>query len=357
MRRTHPLFLLLALALALVPAAAPAQTVGGTVADARTGEPVPGAMVRLIDAEGTRHDAALTDARGRYTVRSRTPGRFTVRAERVGYATSAAADLELAPGQQVSHAISMAPSELTLSAVVARGVPRRCTVRPDNGEQAAAVWNEARKALESAELGAQRRTYDFQLRLFRRRLAFPSLMVRDSATWTESGFSLQPFVTPVDRLVSHGYVEPQGDSIVFRAPDAQTLLSDAFLDHHCFGLRVGRDANAALVGLSFAPLRDRRLPDIQGTLWLDRQSGNLRFVEYTYTGLSYTISRGHLGGRIEFAQMPDGGWYVSRWSIRMPVLGVRNEERNPVMNGLIETGGEVLGVTPSPGPVPPRSTP
>jgi hypothetical protein len=346
MPRSCPRLLLaaLALALALVPAALRAQTVSGTVIHRETGAAVAGAVVRLVDAAGTRQQAVLSDARGRYTVQAPRPGTYRLIAERVGYAASTSSWLQLGEGQHVEQRVGIGPSRVLLDMVVGRGRPRACTIRPENGTQASVVWNEARKALESAELGA--RHYDYRVRLFRRTLALPELTVRDSASWMQSGLSRQPFATPLERLVSHGYVENEGDSIVFRAPDAPTLLSDAFLDHHCFSLRRGQGETAGLVGLVFAPLRDRRLPDVRGTLWLERETGHLRYVDYSYTGLPFAPSRADLGGRLEFVQVADGGWIVNRWTIRMPVLARQYERMDPVITALVESGGEVLDIRP-----------
>ncbi|HLM69526.1 MAG TPA: carboxypeptidase-like regulatory domain-containing protein [Longimicrobium sp.] len=44
--------------------AAGAQTVRGTVVDARSGHPVPGAVVVLLDENGRRHGAVLSGAAG-----------------------------------------------------------------------------------------------------------------------------------------------------------------------------------------------------------------------------------------------------------------------------------------------------
>jgi hypothetical protein len=338
----RPRLLLAALALALAPAALPAQTVSGTVVHRETGAAVAGAVVRLVDAAGTRQQAVLSDARGHYTVQAPRPGAYRLIAERVGYAASSSSTLRLAEGEHVEQRVTIAPARVLLDMVVARGRPRACTIRPENGAQASVVWNEARKALEAAELGARR--YDYEVRLFRRTLALPELTVRDSASWMQSGPSRQPFTTPLERLVSHGYMENEGDSIVFRAPDAATLLSDAFLDHHCFSLRVGRDETAGLVGLVFAPLRDRRLPDVRGTLWLERETGHLRYVDYSYTGLPFVRSRADLGGRLEFRQVADGGWIVNRWTIRMPVLARQYERMDPVVTALVESGGEIVDI-------------
>ncbi|MBW3656407.1 MAG: carboxypeptidase-like regulatory domain-containing protein, partial [Gemmatimonadetes bacterium] len=284
------------------------------------------------------------DVAGRFTLRAPGAGSYRLRAERIGFRVTESPALALTAGETRSYRMEGTARAVTLEPVTA-GARRRCEVRPEEGTATAAVWNEARKALEAAELGARR--YDFRVRLFRRTLALPGLAVRDSTS--SSGFIHRPFATEVERLVAHGYVEYEADSIVYRAPDARTLLSDAFLDHHCFSLREGQGETAGLVGLVFAPLRGRRQPDVRGTLWLDRQTGHLRHVEYTYTQLPFARGHGEIGGRLEFARLADGGWIVNRWAIRMPVLVRRDERMDPVVTALIESGGEVLDIRPVPG--------
>lgn len=357
MQRCGLRVLLFTVALALAAAAGlSAQTVGGTVVETATGEPIQGAVVALVDSLGTRRDAVLSDAQGQYSLQAPAPGIYRVRAERVGYAATSSSPLALDPGEQVTQPLSMSPVHVTLDAVVARGVPRACTIRPENGEQAARVWDEARKALDATHLGGRAGAYEFRVRLFRRTLALPRLTIVDSSSSIQSGYSRQPFATPVERLVTHGYMEVEGDSIVFRAPDAPTLLSDVFLDHHCFSLVRGRGTEAGMVGLAFAPLRGRRLPDVQGTLWLDGQTGHLRYLEYTYTRLPFASYGAGLGGRVDFVQLAEGGWIVSRWRIRMPILEREDPRALPIVTALVESGGEVLDVRTRRGaPVPLRT--
>lgn len=122
------------------------------------------------------------------------------------------------------------------------------------------------------------------------------------------------------------------------------LLSDLFLDEHCFAVRDGDEGR---VGLSFRPVPGRKLPDVRGVLWLDRESGELRELEYTYTNLEFAGPEEQLGGRVEFERLPSGAWYIPHWRIRMPLFGVRHarfgrkliERRNVI--AVREEAGEV----------------
>ena len=68
----------------------------------------------------------------------------------------------------------------------------------------------------------------------------------------------------------------------------------------------------------------RRVPEVTGTLWVDKNSSELRFLEYSYTGLPGVLRPASLGGRVEFRRLANGAWIVSYWYIRMPRL-VTNE--------------------------------
>ena len=64
------------------------------------------------------------------------------------------------------------------------------------------------------------------------------------------GYMLTPFESlPADSLVHYGFVQSDGRDQMYYAPDAGVLLSDPFLDTHCFRLASGREG---LVGLAFS---------------------------------------------------------------------------------------------------------
>jgi hypothetical protein len=147
-----------------------------------------------------------------------------------------------------------------------------------------------------------------------------------------------------------GYVRELESFVHYYGPDAAVLLSDAFLDTHCFGIVDSPDEEPHLVGLGFTPLRQGR-PDITGTLLLRRDTGRLERVEFTYTGLGRRPGVELARGAMRFAELPDGRWIVRDWSIRAPLLAL---ERQPVggafrervvVTGVQEQGSEVLSAT------------
>ena len=318
MRRTT----LLVAALLALPAALAAQEVTGTIVDQQNGAGIPGALVRLVSPDGRVRAQALSRAEGRFSLRAPAAGRYTLRAERVGYAAASSPPLELAAGQTLTYRLA-APTERTqLAALVATAGDdsRRCTVRPQGGEETAALWDEARKALEAAVTTRQQYPYRFRTERRLRALDPATMTVRREEVRTAEGLSDNPFVAvSPDRLARGGYVETIGDTVFFHAPDAAVLLSDPFLEAHCFRSRRADGEHEGMVGLAFEPVRGGDKPDIEGVLWLNAQTAELRTVEYRYTrGSGSTAVNERAGGRVEFKRLPNGAWIVTRWRILMP---------------------------------------
>ena len=338
--RTYGLRLALAAAL-LTAVPAWAQAVRGRVTEQGTGGPVAGAVVMLLDANGARVTATLSDGQGAFAMRAGAPGTYSLRAERVGYATANSPALSLGAGETAEQTLVLQPRQVTLEPLLVTGTQRECTIRPQ--AEAAVIWEELRKALDAASVADQARRYGFRKRLFHNERTLRRRRLLGQQEWTTPGFSDEPFhATPVERLARNGYVErAAGDSVIFHAPDANTLLSEEFLDHHCFRLRERRGR----VGLEFAPTADRTLPDVRGVLWMDRRTARLRSLEYTYVNLPYENPRDALGGELRFEQLPDGAWIVRRWLVRMPRLRL-SESGVTSVYGLVEQGGEVIAVRP-----------
>jgi len=103
---------------AAVPAVARAQggTITGTVVDRGTREAVAGSQVTI---PGTRL-AAMTDGRGRYTIRGAPPGTDSVIVRRIGY-RQGATTVRVAAGQSATADFSLDVSAAELNAVVTTG--------------------------------------------------------------------------------------------------------------------------------------------------------------------------------------------------------------------------------------------
>ncbi|HEX7243843.1 MAG TPA: carboxypeptidase regulatory-like domain-containing protein [Longimicrobiaceae bacterium] len=321
-----------------------AQAVRGELVDAESGRPVGGVLVVLLDASGKQVEGAFSDAAGRFLIRAPSVGRYTLRAERIGRESAASPALQLADGETLVHRLVSRARPVALEALVVQGASgardgKRCDPLPDAGRQTAALWEEARKALNAAAWTERRQPY--RVEIFRHdRVLVPSTMVVESErTVRRTGSTTSPFVSvSAERLARHGFVQTMGDSVDYHGPDAQVLLSDAFLATHCFRAEPGTGEDRELAGLAFEPVRGRSVPDVRGTLWLDPKTGELRRLEYTYTGLIMSGPTGQLGGRMDFERLPTGEWIIPRWRIRVPLVEVQ-----AVQAGLISVERKRIG--------------
>ncbi|MFL5540569.1 MAG: carboxypeptidase regulatory-like domain-containing protein [Longimicrobiaceae bacterium] len=321
-RRTFARVLLSALAAGfLVAAPARAQAVHGRLVDP-AGRPVEQVLVALVDAQGRPAGGALTSAAGEFHIRAPGAGRYSLRAERVGYATVTTPAFALADGETREERLVASGRAVMLAAVVVAPGRRRCAVRPGAGMATATLWEEARKALAAAEFASRAGLFRYDLVRWERQMGTGGGTVTRDERQPRTGVAQLPFVAvPPEELSRKGFIfHLPGDTLVYAAPDASVLLSDEFLDDHCFRVATGGDPT--LVGLEFEPVAGRTVPDVHGVLWLDRASAELRRVEYRYVNGPPESRDPAVGGSVEFERLRGGPWIVRRWAIRMPVAEV-----------------------------------
>ena len=318
---------------------AAAQVVRGVVTDRTTGSPIRGAFVALLRQDGRQATGVLTGNAGEFVFRA-PAGTYSLRAERIGHQTTNVPAFEIAAEQTRTINIQLDVAALQLSAITVRS-DARCD-RVEGSRETAAVWDEARKALTVTAWVEGSTTAVFRTRLTERELDEGLREVGSPQIRFNSAAGKRAFRTiDHDSLERFGYVFLRGADRYFIGPDAELLLSNSFLSQHCFRL-VRRTDRRGLIGLAFEPIRGRTVPDIQGALWLDQGSAELRFVEYGYTGNpAYTDER-YAGGRIEFDQLSNGAWIVRRWWIRAPQLVRQQGQSQLRAAGARETAGEVL---------------
>ena len=323
------------------------QAIHGTLVDAGNGVPVDGAAVVLLDAVDAQVTWRLTDPSGRFAFALDGPGTFRLRADRIGHASVLSDPLVVGAGQTILYRL-----EIPVEAIVLAGLRvesgRRCQVRPGSGEATARVWEEARKALEATAQTTRRGFYRYLTRRFERELDAQGERVLKEESRFDRRLTTNPWKSlDVDDLLSGGFVRTDGDGTAYYAPDADVLLSDPFLDTHCMRLIEGEDESEGLIGLGFEPVEDRGITEISGTLWVDRSTGQLRWLDYGYEELNVP-NRERLGGRVGFERLPNGTWIVRDWTIRMPLLAATRTTRGGLRTELIgikEEGGIIVRVT------------
>ena len=298
-----------------------AQVVRGTVTDERTAGPVR-AVVTLLTADSQATDRrALTSADGTYALRAPSAGTFVLEVRAIGFVRQRIAPLSLVTGETRVENVVLRPIATRLASV---RVPARSSCRrtSDMERVATEVWDDIWTALASAAIAQEQQLVRADVFRYARELDAQSEVVRWEERNTLSGMTDRPFrAAPPGDLARLGFrhESDDGTSVTFFAPDAQTLISTEFLATHCFALTRIETAGVARLGLVFRP-QDARAPnEVEGTLWLDAESRELRTLEFTYTGLPDLRGR-RFGGRLSFMRLQNGLWVDDRWLIRAPLL-------------------------------------
>lgn len=301
-----------------------AQTVRGEIVDRATGRPAAGVVVQLLDVGDRAVAQGFTDPRGQYRLTSPTPGTFRVRTLRIGFRPATSQTFTLAQGADVTLLPLHAGAAVALDTVRVMG-RNSCEALRD-ARTTFALWEQARTALTAARITAGERYMSARLVTYQRASRPRSGEVIALHASELRGITRRPWraLSP-DSLQRVGYmVRDERNWLHFYAPDLDALLSEEFLTDHCF--RIAPESDARQIGIAFAPTRERRdLPEINGTLWLDRASSELRRLEFRYVNVDDEIMDARAGGTVEFAALRNGLWVVSRWNIRMPVVEQRYE--------------------------------
>jgi len=344
----------------LVVAATPggAQTVRGLMVERENATPIEAGFVVLLGPDGKELARALTDLNGRFTLRAPAPGTYRLRSERIGYRLTLSPPVQLEAGPALEYRLDVESIPIQLEAIRVTG-ENKCRTRLEEGMSSATVWQEARKALTAVSWSQSQRDFRMRLRTYERELE-PDLRVRTEQTRSAFGTARRPFYSPPPAtLAAQGYLKADsGRGYTFYGPDADVLFSDEFVSGHCFRITNGPNDSAGLVGLGFQPVGRREHVDIEGVMWVDEKSAELRYVDYRYTNMTWGVKSPHVGGRVEFQRLPNGAWVVRRYYIRMPLVSSESEQRidnlariateapfavsqRVVLSGFKEDGGEV----------------
>lgn len=330
-----------------------AQVVAGTVSERGTSAPITGAVISLVDVERRVVATVLADETGRFEVRAPRAGRYALEAKRIGVARTSTDFFDLGDGERLERSVVVDAIVPRLTRVITQQT-RSCTRRPDQDAETLQLWEDARAALTATAITG-RRAVRGTISKFEREVDFSTDGVRRYDVIENHGDVTHAFRSvPAAQLGAEGYVVSSEGFFTYYAPDAEVLLSDEFAARHCFHVVTTSRGGDTLVGLAFEPTRGSRHTDITGALWLNASTSELREVTFTYRGLVQTADRSDFGGAVHFLRMPNGGWIVDDWVIRMPfvvaddenpaVPNLSSRRRRPVrghLAGIHEAGGSV----------------
>lgn len=315
-----------------------AQVVHGSVVDSATSRPIGDFTVQLIGSDGTSVAAALAQPGGRFTLRAPGAGSYRLRVLRIGFRRTETSRFSVGAGETMERVVAMPQISVALMRIRVQGL-QRCEDLPSGGEALATVWEEAHKAVEAVRLTGSEQRLRMRVRDYTHDLPLRGNQTSNETSREREGISARPYASPdAASLAREGYVRQQPDGTLYLAPDADVLLSDAFVSAHCFHLQRDAVTGDSLIGIAFEPVRRRPPPDIRGVLYVDRGSAELRELRYTYTSLPDATGDREFGGRVAFQRVPGGAWIIREWVVRGPVFAVRQR------TDLSATGFPVHGV-------------
>jgi hypothetical protein len=309
-----------------------AQEVRVEVVKHADGEPIPGTLLTLIPEKDSAPVARFTDRAGRATFIAPRRGGYRVRAERVGYDTWLS--VVLVPSRAPTRVrAGMKPRSLRLPPVTGRGVTQ-CSNLGEQATVAGDMWGEIRKALEANSLTESQGLAPVDIESYDRIIDANGAIVSEKSDRRRAN-SMRP----------HHFASLRSDGAGSSAqsllgiPDAATLLSEQFVNSHCFtGIR-GVGPENGLLGLEFKPAKLGNKPDLSGVLWLDPITYSLRHLAFDYVNIPVSVRTARASGRVEYQQLSGGEWIVSRWRLRIPRGSATARPGPGSITGYHEIGG------------------
>lgn len=343
-----------------------AQGLSGTVMHPDGATPASGVIVLMLNE---RRDSVLarrtTAPDGRFQIRLTaeelsSDRRVWLQLLRIGQRPTMDGPHTISPTTVPAVRIALANAPVHLAAVTVQD-RNRCTVRPDSGWLVAQLYEEARKALLASSIAADAANITARFATFTRVEDLRGRQLAPIERHSVTRETSRPFVSmSADSLARMGYVYQEGDGTVYRAPDATVLLSDTFVNSHCFEFVNGTQDRSDYVGVGFRPVRStRERVDIRGVMWLHRTTGVLESVEFSYDPLAPDMVRARVGGVVEFARTDGGLWFVKHWELRMPRTVIKRVSASTqgliphlsttlIVEGLNVTGGDVQTLSAGP---------
>lgn len=311
---------LLWVCLTSIPSLLHAQIVRGRVTERGSGTAVGGVLVSLIDARTrAQRVSVLSDQQGNYAMRAPVSGSYHVEAKRIGVRRFLSNAIALAAGETRRLDIVVEGLVYTLPEVVVSGLAA-CSGSTADAPRIGALWEEARAALAATRISLRDRLFRGTVSRYVRELDPRSRKVLKEEGRQIQGVVDKPFrAVDAESLSSLGYVQTDRSNMrTFHGPDADVLLSDAFVRDHCFRLATPSRERRGLTGIAFAPAAARRLTDIAGTMWLDARTFELQLVEFRYVNTEGLPDDDAIGGEVHFSKLENGAWVVRKWFIRLP---------------------------------------
>lgn len=321
-----------AAALAVAVLSAGAQEVRVEVVKHADGQPIRGALVTVIPERESQPIGRFSDADGRVAFTTPRRGGYRVRAEKVGYDTWSSVVLVPASAPTRVRA-GMKPRSLRLPPVAGRG-ETHCSNFTEQATAASDMWGEIRKALAANSVTESQGLAPLDIERYDRTTDANGTVISEH-TERRRGNSIRPYnIIELPAAAS-------GPSALatLSVPEAGTLLSDDFINTHCFTAVRGTGPQNGLLGLELKPAKLGNKPDLSGVLWLDPTTYSLRHFIFDYVNIPVSLRAGRANGRVDYEQLASGEWIVARWQLKIPRGAKGAAPGKSAITGYHEIGG------------------
>lgn len=331
-----------ALLLVLCAPIARSQELRGVVRDSASGQPIPGAVLVLLDTAGRVLGRNITNESGAYRL-ALDPAIRRIRVLRIGFRPR---ELEVAAGSRTAQQLNLVMAAIpTLLEPVHVVDNPACPRRPDRAA-AFALWEQAKAALLATVVAREANPAQVLRYTFDRTMSRDGRTVAHQIVRADSATTTRPFAASgsAAEFVEHGFRDDSSEIGIYYGPDAEVLLDDAFTSAYCFRLADRDVARPGQVGIAFdAAKRRRGRVTIDGAVWIDTTARSMVDVLWHYAGVEIAIERYEPGGHVWFREMPNGSMVIDRWYIRLPdVVRDARRPRSVLRTELHERGGELV---------------
>lgn len=326
-------------------ATAGAQAVRVELRDSSSSAPLSGVLVTALDSTGQRRADGLSGESGVVTLRLPAAGTWTITVRRIGVRPRAIPGVRVADGGTQVVSVTLASVQQVLPPIRVTADGRSCGREPDADTRVGRLWEQITLALRAATISQRDKNALPPLLVTERRNELSATLEERNSVVTRQTAGSGRLVAADDpeALATLGYVRAEADdSRAYFAPDEVVLLSDSFLATHCFSTPK-KDANSLLAELRFKPVRGRKVADVEGTAFVDVNTGELRHITYSYVASRKLIPvfAEHAGGEVQVRRLANGQWIVNKWFIRMPIFGQSATSQRLVVTGYHEVAGLV----------------
>jgi hypothetical protein len=314
------------------------QDLRGVVRDSASQQPVPGAVITLLDSAAGVLGRTISNERGQFRFVLLATGARRVRVVRLGFRpTELRWAVDQVPSSELRLTLVAIPVQLAAVSIVANP---RCDRRRDH-RAALSLLEQARAGLLATVVAPTDKPARVKrLRATRTKAGESDRVIHQRVKIDSAGGVFGAFgaARNAGDFVERGFMEDSAGSNVFYGPDAEVLLDDRFASGYCFRIMDRVRARPNQVGLGFrAANRKNGRIDVDGALWIDTVTRALIDIDYRYVGVDSRMEPFDPGGHIFFRTMPNGVPLIDRWVIRLvgapPVI-------NPRLFGL-EVWGEL----------------